>query len=93
MVGTGTAANSLSFAAVNRPGGVVMCHREAHVAQDECGAPEFFSNGSKLLVAPTQDGKLTPQAVRAIAETGVDVISVGALTHSASNLDIGLDAA
>jgi nicotinate-nucleotide pyrophosphorylase (carboxylating) len=46
------------------------------------------------------DGKIPLEAsggvnlgtVRAIAETGVDVISVGALTHSVSVLDIGLDA-
>ncbi|ALN72595.1 low specificity L-threonine aldolase [Aureimonas sp. AU20] len=55
FVGTGTAANSLSFAAVNRPGGVVMCHREAHVVEDECGAPEFFTHGARM--APV-DGAL-----------------------------------
>jgi len=38
-------------------------------------------------------GGVTPETVRAIAETGVNVISVGALTHSAPTLDIGLDAA
>lgn len=48
FVGTGTAANSLSFAAVNRPGGVVLCHREAHVIEDECGAPEFFTHGARM---------------------------------------------
>ena len=37
-------------------------------------------------------GGVTLETVRAIAETGVDVISVGALTHSAPSLDIGLDA-
>ena len=38
-------------------------------------------------------GRVTPETVRAIAETGVDLISVGWLTHSAPILDIGLDAA
>jgi nicotinate-nucleotide pyrophosphorylase (carboxylating) len=37
-------------------------------------------------------GGVNLETVRAIAETGVDVISVGALTHSAKVLDIGLDA-
>ncbi|WP_152048076.1 threonine aldolase family protein [Aureimonas psammosilenae] len=55
FVGTGTAANSLSFAALNRPGGVVLCHREAHVVEDECGAPEFFTHGARM--APV-DGPL-----------------------------------
>ncbi len=43
FVATGTAANSLSLASIARPGGVVFCHSEAHVIEDECGAPDFFS--------------------------------------------------
>lgn len=43
FVGTGTAANSLALASVNRPGGVSLVHREAHVIEDECGAPEYFT--------------------------------------------------
>jgi threonine aldolase len=45
FVGTGTAANALALSAVNRPGGVSFCHREAHVIADECGAPEFLQPG------------------------------------------------
>ena len=45
----------------------------AHVETDECGAPEFFSNGSKLLVAPCAGGKLTPDAIRAIATNRSDI--------------------
>ncbi|RIY02556.1 low specificity L-threonine aldolase [Aureimonas flava] len=60
FVGTGTAANSLSFAAVNRPGGVVMCHREAHVAQDECGAPEFFTHGARMVPVEGAAGRMDP---------------------------------
>ena len=60
FVGTGTAANSLSFAAVNRPGGVVMCHREAHVAQDECGAPEFFTHGARMVPVEGAFGRMDP---------------------------------
>ena len=48
-----------------------------------------FTKGAAMLEA---SGGVNLQTVRAIAETGVDVISVGALTHSASTLDIGLDA-
>ncbi|MCQ8783284.1 threonine aldolase family protein [Mangrovibrevibacter kandeliae] len=58
FVGTGTAANSLSFAAVNRPGGVVLCHREAHVVEDECGAPEFFTHGARLHPVDGPDGRM-----------------------------------
>ena len=60
FVGTGTAANSLSFAAVNRPGGVVLCHREAHVIEDECGAPEFFTHGARMAPIDGPNGKIDP---------------------------------
>ncbi len=60
FVGTGTAANSLAFAAVNRPGGVVLCHREAHVIEDECGAPEFFTHGARMAPIDGPDGKIDP---------------------------------
>ncbi|MCU0830400.1 MAG: low specificity L-threonine aldolase [Rhizobiaceae bacterium] len=48
FVGTGTAANALALAAINRPGGVTLCHREAHMIEDECGAPEYFTGGARL---------------------------------------------
>src|SRR3984957_8793184 len=63
----GTAANSLALASLCQSYHSVICSDAAHVETDECGAPEFFSNGSKLLVATSADGKLTPEAVRAIA--------------------------
>ncbi len=47
FVATGTAANSLSLTSVQKPGGISFCHTEAHVAEDECGAPDFFS-GARL---------------------------------------------
>ncbi|WP_062219462.1 threonine aldolase family protein [Aureimonas sp. D3] len=64
FVGTGTAANSLSFAAVNRPGGVVMCHREAHVVEDECGAPEFFTHGARMAPVDGAFGRIDPAQLR-----------------------------
>jgi threonine aldolase len=51
----------------------VICSDVAHVETDECGAPEFFSNGSKLLVAPSAGGKLSPDAIRAIATNRSDI--------------------
>ena len=63
----GTAANSLALAALCQSYHSVICSDVAHVETDECGAPEFFSNGSKLLAAPTIGGKLTPDAIRAFA--------------------------
>ena len=58
FVATGTAANSLALAAVNRPGGVTFCHREAHMLEDECGAPEFFTHGARLAPVDGDNGKI-----------------------------------
>ena len=65
FVGTGTAANSLALASVQRPGGVNFCHNEAHVMADECGAPEFFTNASRLVPVDGDAGKIDPAALRA----------------------------
>lgn len=69
----GTAANSLALAALCQSYHSVICADVAHVETDECGAPEFFSNGSKLLVAPTRDGKLYPDVIRATATGRKDI--------------------
>ncbi|ODN70989.1 Low specificity L-threonine aldolase [Methylobrevis pamukkalensis] len=58
FVGTGSAANSLALAAMMRPGGLVFCHRQSHINVDECGAPEFFTGGGKLVPLPGAAGKL-----------------------------------
>lgn len=65
FVGTGTAANSLSLAAVAKPGGVTFCHSEAHVTADECGAPEFLTGACRLFPVPGPNGKMDPQALSA----------------------------
>ncbi|MDV3456864.1 low specificity L-threonine aldolase [Sphingomonas sp. HF-S4] len=69
----GTAANSLALASLCQSYHSVICSSSAHVETDECGAPEFFSNGSKLLVASSVDGKLTPDAIRALATSRSDI--------------------
>ncbi len=69
----GTAANSLALASLCQSYHSVICSDVAHVETDECGAPEFFSNGSKLLVAPSAGGKLTPDAIRTIATNRSDI--------------------
>jgi threonine aldolase len=73
FVFNGTAANSLALASLCQSYHSVICTDSSHVETDECGAPEFFSNGSKLLVAPSVGGKLTPEAVRAIATNRSDI--------------------
>ena len=73
FVFNGTAANSLALASLCQSYHSVICADSAHIETDECGAPEFFSNGSKLLTAATEDGKLTPDIVRAIAGKRTDI--------------------
>lgn len=68
FVSTGTAANSLALAAVNRPGGVSFCHREAHMLEDECGAPEFFTHGARLAPVDGDNGKIDPENLKAEIE-------------------------
>src|SRR5215471_13097325 len=48
LVATGTAANALALAHLAPPWGAVLCHEQAHIATDECGAPEFYGGGIKL---------------------------------------------
>ena len=64
-VTTGTAANALALAALVPPFGAIACHAEAHIHVDECGAPEFFTGGAKLLLVPGADGRLTPDGITA----------------------------
>lgn len=64
FVGTGTAANSLALSAVNRPGGFVLCHRDAHLIEDECGAPEFFTSGARMAPVKGDLGKMSPHDLR-----------------------------
>ena len=73
FVFNGTAANSLALASLCQSYHGVICADQAHVETDECGAPEFFSNGSKLLVAHSEDGKLTPAAIHEIATRRQDI--------------------
>ncbi len=62
-VATGTAANSLALAALCPPHGAIICHRDAHIQNDECGAPEFYTYGAKLLLGDGAGAKLAPDEV------------------------------
>ncbi len=64
-VATGTAANALALAQLAPPYGAVYCHETAHVMTDECGAPELFCGGAKLIGLPAGDGKVDPRRLRA----------------------------
>jgi threonine aldolase len=73
LVFNGTAANSLALASLCQSYHGVICCDQAHVETDECGAPEFFSNGSKLLVAPSVGGKLMPASIHELATKRQDI--------------------
>jgi len=65
LVASGTAANSLALSAYARPGGVVFCHREAHIQVDEAGASEFFGGGAKVVGLDAMAGKIDPETLAA----------------------------
>lgn len=67
-VPTGTAANALALAALCPPYGGVICHRDSHVQNDECGAPEFYTHGAKLILGEGKSAKLTVEEVTRVAD-------------------------
>jgi threonine aldolase len=73
FVFNGTAANSLALAALCQSYHSVVCHETAHIETDECGAPEFASNGSKLLLGKGNNGKLTPESIETIVQKRTDI--------------------
>ncbi len=62
---TGTVCNAIALACVSPPWGSVYCHRDAHIYNDESGAPEFFGNGLRLVPVEGADGKLPRRALEA----------------------------
>src|SRR5947207_7226660 len=58
LVPTGTAANALAIAHLAPPWGAVLCHAESHITTDECGAPEFFGGGIKLVGLAGDAGRI-----------------------------------
>ena len=73
FVFNGTASNSLALASLCMSYHSIVCHRLAHVETDECGAPEFFSHGAKLLVAEGHNGKLDPAGVKEVVTRRTDI--------------------
>ena len=64
-VATGTAANALAIATLVPPYGAVFCHEESHLVLDECGAPEFFTGGARLVPLAGEHGKISPETIAA----------------------------
>jgi threonine aldolase len=73
FVASGTAANALALASLCQSYQSIICHELAHIETDECGAPEFFSNGTKLLVVEGAGGKVRPEVVEELARKRCDL--------------------
>jgi threonine aldolase len=67
-VPSGTAANALALAAICPPYGGVICHRDSHIQNDECGAPEFYTHGAKLMLGEGPGAKLTVGETARVAD-------------------------
>lgn len=73
FVFNGTAANALALATMCQSYHSIICHESAHVETDECGAPEFFSHGAKLLHVPGKQGKLTAEGIEQLITKRDDI--------------------
>ncbi len=73
FVFNGTAANSLALASLCQSYNSILCHEAAHIESAECGAPEFFSNGSKVLLLPGKNGKIDPAAIEGAVKKRTDI--------------------
>lgn len=73
FVFNGTSANSLSLASLCQSYHSILCHETAHVESAECGAPEFFANGSKVLLLAGADGKIDPASIEGAVTKRTDI--------------------
>jgi threonine aldolase len=73
FVFNGTSANSLSLASLCQSYHSVLCHELAHVETAECGAPEFFANGTKVLLLPGAHGKIDPKSIEGAVHRRSDI--------------------
>src|SRR5499425_3955973 len=73
FVFNGTSANSLSLASLCQSYHSILCHEMAHVEGSECGAPEFFANGTKVLLLPGANGKIDPKSIEKAVNKRTDI--------------------
>lgn len=73
FVFNGTAANSLALSSMCQSYHSILCHELAHVERDECGAPEFFSNGTKVLLISGENGKIMPTGIEETVHRRTDI--------------------
>ncbi|MFW5642276.1 MAG: threonine aldolase family protein, partial [Roseicyclus sp.] len=84
FVATGTAANALALACMVKPFEAVFCARVAHIEEDECAAPEFYTGGAKLILLEEDHGRIVPEsfeaALAAVRGRGIHGAQAGALS-------------
>ncbi|MBB2974279.1 beta-eliminating lyase-related protein [Mesorhizobium sp. RMAD-H1] len=73
FVATGVAANGLSLAAICPPHRSIICHRNAHVVKDECGAVPFFAGGATLHMVDGANLKISPERVLNAVKSRTDI--------------------
>lgn len=74
-VATGTAANVLGLSVMTPPYGAIYCHRDSHINVDECGGPELYTGGAKLVALPGADAKLAAGPLaEVLAGSGAGVV-------------------
>jgi threonine aldolase len=85
-VATGTASNALALSVLARPFEAIYCHAASHAMTDECGGPEFYTGGAKLIGLPSRDGRLRPEqlveAVEYARASGVHHVRPAAVSIS-----------
>jgi len=91
LVPTGTAANAIALATLCNPWDAIFCHRNSHIEEDECGAPEFYTGGAKLVLIDGEHARMTPaglqKAIDFTARAGVHNVQKGmvSLTNTTEN--------
>ncbi|MCU0543687.1 MAG: low specificity L-threonine aldolase [Oscillatoriaceae cyanobacterium Prado104] len=84
-VATGSAANALALATVTPPYGAIYCHAASHINVDECGAPEFFTGGAKLVTVTGNHAKIAAESLK----TTLDLAGQG-IVHRVQPAAIGI---
>ena len=69
----GTASNAMALSSLCQSYHSIICHELAHAETDECGAPEFFSNGSKILLVGGEEGRIRPESVSHMVQRRCDI--------------------
>ena len=86
---SGTAANALALSTLAPVFGNIYCHKLSHINTDECGAPEFYTGGAKLVTLKGINGKIMPQelyenvgGVGVVHHTQPSVVSITQLSET-----------